>query len=669
MSPRPDLLSPKHHDKPRSWRWPKVLGLVVLGIIIVTAPVWVLVARAAMHALDGKEALQAAQAAGERLDLRDADAYLSNAEREFGAATKDLGYLSFLNGLPKVGAQLAAAHGLLDAGTKTISAARDLLSVGEDLISVAQEQGSGEAGKPGSSILLNVNDLAATLHSLTSEQKHSMLAAFATDAHKLREAADKIDTALVAFDAVDPASAPKSISEALEPTRAKLVQLRDGLRTVVPLAETIPSALGYPDAKTYLVFFENNTELRPTGGFLGVVGVAKVQDAELKEMTTGDVYALDGPSEKVVRPKPPAPLTKYLGVPQWYLRDANWSPDFVDSAQTMLKFYHDEAAVALGEKNVPWIDGVIAITPELARDVLAITGPVTVRGVTFSSENVVDELEFQVEKAFVRAGTPFDERKGILNDLADAVAAKVLALPVSGILQVVSVVHTNLTEGHVLLWMHDATLQQIVLDNDWGGKLRDVQDDYLSVIDANLASLKSDPAVAREVAYTITPDGDGYVGTVAITYDHTGSFNWKTTRYRTYTRIYVPFGTEFLGVAGAMENDKIKDPARRPGVADGVDELGRRSFGAFISIEPHERRTLTFRFRLAPALTESIKNGAYSLLVEKQPGTLGNGLTLDLDFGKNVVNAVPGENPSDYGDTRYRADTDLRVDREFTIEL
>ncbi len=658
-----DFLKPKH-ERTHSRRWLKPVGIAVLALILLTSPVWFLGARAAVNALQGRDALQAAQAAGERLNLRDAERYLAQAEGDFSAAARDLRRLSFLEGIPGAGPQLGTARQLLDAGVQTISAARDILSVGEDLISIAQDQSLGAMQ---GSLLLNVTDLAAALHDLSRDQKRRMLATFAGDARKLRDAATKIDAALLSFDAVDAAHAPASLRDALQPTRARLVQLRDGLHAIVPIAETIPSALGYPDEKAYLLFFQNNTELRPTGGFLGVVGMIRVHDAELTELSTDDVYAFDGPSEVVERLPAPAPITKYMGVRQWYLRDANWSPDFTVSAEVMERFYREEAAIVFGAENVPDTHGVIAVTPKLAEDVLRLTGPITVRGVTFDAENVVEELEYQVEVAFAREGIPSHERKGILSELTEAVADRVLSFSLPRILDVIGIVHANLQEGHILLSMHDPALQRIILDHDWGGKMHDTSGDYLSVIDTNLASLKSDPAVERTVAYAVTPDGDGYVGTVAITYDHKGGFDWKTTRLRSYTRIYVPAGTEFLGVAGAMENDRLKDPARRPGTADVAPELGRTSIGAFISIEPREKRTLTFRFRLSPEVTRQIKEGAYSLYVEKQPGTLGNGLTLDLDFGKNLRTASPAEHPSEFGDARYRFTTDLRVDRGFTI--
>ncbi len=84
--------------------------------------------------------------------------------------------------------------------------------------------------------------------------------------------------------------------------------------------------------------------------------------------------------------------------------------------------------------------------------------------------------------------------------------------------------------------------------------------------------------------------GDDLIGKTEITYQNNADFTWKSTRLRTYTRVYVPLGSELISSAGAMENDKIKDPQLQAGQVEAATEFGKTFFGAFISIEPHETR-------------------------------------------------------------------------------
>lgn len=641
-----------------------VVMILVGALALIVAPFWYVSEKVYTHMEDGKEALLLAQRAAETLQFSAAIIHVEEAEREFAAAQDGVARLEPYSGLPYIGPHVTAADRLLVSGSAASSAIHDVLEVAQDLVEVVAATEGLSGALSGS-----LPEMSKLFRDLTPEQKRRMLAAFADGVPAMRDALAKTDAAIAAFDEIPQGDLAEAFTRPLVPFRAKLVTMREGLLATLPLAETVPSVLGYPSAKNYLFFFQNDTELRPTGGFLGVYGLASIQDADIAALITDDVYALDGPAEASPRPAPPEPIKRYIGIDKWYLRDANWSPDFVVASDVMAKFFAEEAAIAY-KTDVPEIDGVFAIDTYVARDVLDLTGPITVDGKTFTSANVVDELEFAVEKGFVQEGVPFHARKDIVGKLVNEVVERLKAMPVSKLLEAVSIAHRNLDEGHILLSMRDPALQTIILENDWGGKLLPVRGDYLSVIDANLASLKSDPAVKRSIAYSVAPEKDGaFIGSVRVTYDHVGRFDWKTTRYRTYVRVFVPQGSTFLAVNGAMENDKLKDPARRPGRADVGDDLGRKWFGAFIAIEPGEKRTIEFRYRLAPAVAQAIKDGAYRLDVEKQPGTLAHGLTLDLDFGKKLTSAEPPEDRKQWGDTRYRFTSDLRIDRVFEIGL
>jgi hypothetical protein len=86
-------------------------------------------------------------------------------------------------------------------------------------------------------------------------------------------------------------------------------------------------------------------------------------------------------------------------------------------------------------------------------------------------------------------------------------------------------------------------------------------------------------------------------------------------------------------------------------------------------VEPGETRTLTFNYRLPSGLADEIGIGAYRLDVEKQAGVLEPGLTLDLDFGKKLRWADPSEDQRFFGDNKYGAATDLRIDRHFEVRF
>jgi len=653
--------------KPVRWVRPTVIGflLVLTAAFVIALPFGLIAARVYELASTGKNEMLAAQASAESLKVDEAIGHVESALQKFTTAGRELDKLRVFSFIPDVAELTADVDSLLMTGQAVSKALRQALIAGRDIIAVV-----GEAEGLTGTISGSLPSATAIFREMTPLQKRQVLGGISDAAPQIKEAVAGVENAIAAFDAIPDSDAVRSVKSSLLPMKDKLVRLRNTLKAVQPAAEILPGVLGYPEEKNYLLILLNDTELRPTGGFLSMVGLAVIKDAELASVSVGDVYALDGPAEATPRPAPPEPIRKYIGINRWFLRDANWSPDFVTAAGVIEQFYIDEYAAAHPGEPAPRVDGIVTVTPRVAADILRLTGPLTIDDHRFDADNLTDELEFEVEKGYVEAGIPAEQRKNIVGRLFKEIIGRVSSFSLTQLVGVADSVKRNLDGGSILLHSSDEALQQLILRNDWGGKMRPVRGDYLSFIDANLASLKSDPMVSRSVHYSVSPDGrGGFIGKAAVTYENRGKFTWKTTRYRTYTRAYVPAGSEFIGVAGAMENDKLKDPARRPGKADAGTELGREYFGAFISIEPGEKKTLEFTYKLPPTVSKLIGNGAYILDIEKQPGTAGRGLTLDLDFGKKLSSAEPSEDPKEYGDTRFRYSTDLDIDRSFLIGL
>ena len=498
--------------------------------------------------------------------------------------------------VPGFGPRVVSVRRLIGAGKEVADAGYGLASVSRDLAAVAFPNGMPSAG-----------EAAAIFRDLDPVRKREIFAVLRGSAPRLRGAVVGIDAAVEVL--ADPLVPTSVASE-----RDHLLALGRGISRILPAIEALPSLLGHPDERRYLFFFQNNTELRPTGGFLGVYGTVRVKDGEMIDVMTDDIYALDGPSERVFRSRPPAPMVNYLGVTKWFLRDANWSPDFPTSAEVMERFYKEETAVIVGPSTgSERVDGIIVVTPELVKDVLRLIGPVTALGKTYTAENVVDQLEFQVEVAFVSEGIAQERRKDVVGKLLTEILRRLEDAPVVALIELVRIVDANLNQRHIAFAMKDPAVQRIVLERDWGGKILPVVGDYVSVIDANLAAFKSDQVVERTVSYAITPEGNGFVGTVAVSGDHR-SRGLKTTLSHLHSRHNRPA----VGDRGGWrDDDKLKD-RRVVGKIDTYDELGRRAFG-FISIElgAHCRSASAGAVR-----GRRDRLGRLSPDVEKQPGTV-----------------------------------------------
>jgi len=418
--------------------------------------------------------------------------------------------------------------------------------------------------------------------------------------------------------------------------------------------------LGIDAPRFYLVLFLNNTELRPAGGFIGAYAVVKVDKGIPEILKVEGTEILDNLAPKDFVSVPPAPIGKYLKVSRWNFRDSNWSPDFAVSSAKALELYKKERG--LEAEN---ISGVIGFTPTVLEELLKISGPIKVNGVEFDAKNFTEKLEYEVEYNYAKQGIDFSERKKMLYDLTHALFAKLRVDVFLHWSKYLALSEQMIKEKQIAAYSTETEIQKFLHNKEWSGEMQTGQADYLLWVDANLGALKTDVSINRNLQYKIYRDATGqWMGEAAMTFNHQGKFDWRTSQYMDYARLFVPKGSELLSVSGADEVDYPKNHQ-----ADLGEELGYTWFGTFAKVYPGKNKTLTFKFKLAPTVVEKIQKGEYSLLVQKQLGTIVPKLTLDLDFGKKVVSAAPGEVTEYHGDSKYNFVTDLSADRAFEVKF
>ncbi|MFH0857271.1 MAG: DUF4012 domain-containing protein [Candidatus Magasanikbacteria bacterium] len=420
------------------------------------------------------------------------------------------------------------------------------------------------------------------------------------------------------------------------------------IRSVV---DFLPKFLGMEKPITYLVLLQNNTEMRPGGGFIGSYAVVRMDKGVPEIIIVDGVENLDRNTPDTWKPKPPQVLTDELGVDRWYFRDSNWSPDYVDNVLRGLYYYEEEGGTEA--KN---IDAVIAFTPTVLEKFLQKIGPVTVQGITFTEQNVVEKLEREVEYDYADKGIAFQERKQILKPFMEVLVKEVVKDGFFHLSDYMTLFHNLAIEKHILVYSKDRDIQKMFDSIDWSGRVKQTKGDYLLWVDANLAALKTDHAIKRNITYAITPYGrGGYKAKVSMEYRHTGVFDWRTSRYRTFARVYVPKGSVFLNVSGVKNGEEV---------VKGVDG-DKNWFGVFYTLEPGETGIVSFEYLLPENIVTMIQSGNYTLLAQKQLGTIAHGLTLDLNFGKTISRTVPESKNEEV----FSLVTDLQVDREFAVQF
>lgn len=448
------------------------------------------------------------------------------------------------------------------------------------------------------------------------------------------------------------------------------LELKEGsalLERAATMTEILPFWAGYPSKTSFLVLLQNDDELRPTGGFLGTYGILEIKDGEIARFDTHDIYHLDMPVKDKMNISPPEPLKKYLEIDKWFMRDANWSPDWPTAASQIEEFYKKEdlrLPLANQINNFSGeFSGIVAITPKFVTDLLAITGPVFVSGEEYNKDNFQQLLQYKVEAGYIQLGIPSWQRKEVIGELVKELKIKLFDLPFSFWRQILASFQENILEKNILVYLKDEAAEKLVKDFGGAGEVKEVGGDYLIAVDANLAALKTDAVVNRSISYKLEQKDDGLLAKLKINYAHNGGFDWRTTRYRTYTRLYVPAGAKLTKIKINNEDKDISE-------IDITKEFNKSVFGVFVSIEPGKIGSLDFEYKLPAGLNELAKNGNYSLYVQKQPGNKVENLTVDLKFKNKVKSYSPaGFSATRMGSEGIRWKTDLRTDKAFRVNF
>lgn len=187
---------------------------------------------------------------------------------------------------------------------------------------------------------------------------------------------------------------------------AAVVQLSDGLADAERLVSTadraarlLPNMLGAQGPRNYLVLFQNNAEIRATGGMPGAYIVVHADDGAVTISDQGtaarNLKTFDPPAQKLELDQ----LMLYTDRPAVFPADVNLTPDFPTAASLMRTMYRTRTGVT--------VDGVLATDPVALSYLLRATGAVKMPvGEALTSQNAVRLL---LSEAYAKYPDPADQ--------------------------------------------------------------------------------------------------------------------------------------------------------------------------------------------------------------------------------------------------------------------
>ncbi|MFH1047738.1 MAG: DUF4012 domain-containing protein [Patescibacteria group bacterium] len=611
--------------------------------------------------------LRVASAAAQAQDFGGAEASFALAELEFSGVKNELGVLSSV---------LTAAGSI--APSTAVSTAGLMLVAGEEL---------SEGGKYLSAGLTKLGTDAPP-----ADRLRGMNEGVSRALPHLQRAANAI--AMVSAD-----SLPEEYRSTLDLAKAELPKLISTVEEASNIAGFLALMMGSDEPRRYLLVFQNNAELRPTGGFIGSYALLDVNRGEIVnlEVPGGGSYDLQGQlTAKVASPKPLRLIN-----PHWQFQDANWSPDFPTSARRLTWFYEKSGG--------PTVDGVIAINATVMERLLAVLGPVEMidYDVTLTADNFIATTQQEVEIDYDRE---VNRPKQILADLAPQVLSRVLEADRNSYMDLARALQAALSAKEIQLWFNDAELQNQTVDFGWAGQMQPATGDYLHIVHTNIAGQKTDAVMDETISHEVKVLADGSaIVTLKINRTHRGIAGELFTGVRNvdYLRVYVPLGSQLVEAEGfnipdpklfeLPESGYESDPViaareerelldRRSGTRT-FSENGKTVFANWVQTDPGTSSEVKLIYQLPleairlqqpeggklASLYAQLTNGAeshrlaYSLLVQKQSGSnpMEFVSSVDLPRGFRIIS----ESPPYETDERGREISTTRIEADRTFEL
>lgn len=605
------------------------------------------------HAVQGKNQLESAVEEARQGDFSEAEELASRAENNFKALSAGLeraGSGRIISSFPSLKARISGYNHLVDSAA---------------LLSVSLRRGSS-LGVEAREIIGDAE--ISNFDQLDKEKKEGLLRLLYESLPEIKGIEADLDLALWNLERVDSKLILPIFSERLERAKEEILDKREDWNRGVKIASLLPKLAGYPGDSDFLVFFQNNDELRPTGGFLGTYGILTTKNGEIERFDTHNIYHMDMPLEGRLGVEPPAPIKRYLNN-EWYMRDGNWSPDWPASARKLDWFFHKEEELLPPENKINDFqgdfDGVFAITPEFVTELLAITGPVTIEGKEYHSENFQDLLQYQVERGYEETNTRAWHRKEVIGKILQELKIELFDLASDEWSRVASSFQESLKKKDALLYFHNERYQALARELDWTGHIKDSPADYLMVVDSNMRALKTDSVMERGINYSLESSPNGLFADLRINYSHHGEPSWKVSEYKSYTRVLVPEGSELV----EMNRNNLGPSG--PSEADVTSVQGKTSFGTFLTLPPGEVGSLNLKYKLPRQAEEYVREkGKYVLLLQKQPGAVLKESSIDIGVDNEIISYQPtGFYATLRGENSVLWESDIVADRKMEVEF
>jgi hypothetical protein len=488
-----------------------IAGLVVLFIVGFAVSFLVLKAKVSDSISSQVNAIQAGVSDLQNLDPQ-------SAQQQFAlfssTSTPNLhDFVSAFGFLFKGGRDAASSFG--DLTTQLTTLTRDVTTFEKNMLTTT-------ANGQGASMITLLSEIRATLAAIDHDT-------------------NQLSGALTQF------SSPKTVgmNAWYLPLKAQIESAGNFLDTFIPW---------FTDPKPHhvLVLFQNPSEMRPAGGFLGSYADITIASSSIVNIAVHDIADVDiNFPKKIV---PPKPLQREVS--NFRPADANWFADFPTSASETIALFEQSKLYAASSTK---FDAAIAVSPQVLSDILSVTGPVTLSSTkkTFTADNVVVQIQNSVQQGQATSAT---YPKVVLDQLSRAIMAQLESSTSTQQQTLFSMAMNWINKKDIMVFFKNANLQGFTMSHGAAGDMYQLPQgfngDYLSIVDTNILGDKSDLYIAQDVSLETQIEAGGMITDhLIINRKHNGNqspYWWYQTTSQDYLQLFTMPGASLTNESGGV---------------------------------------------------------------------------------------------------------------------
>lgn len=377
----------------------------------------------------------------------------------------------------------------------------------------------------------------------------------------------------------------------------------------------------------YLLVFQNQQELRPTGGFIQAVALITLDRGRLIDAQTYSSYQIDDLLPGLVAP--PDEIGRYLNEKNWYFRDANWDP-YLPASATRINWF---ASKALNTQ----FDGTIFLTNEGLALLLDSLNPIELPAFNevITADNLNERLEFHSTVQLDNKNSGSDYSALLLKEFFN----QIQAIELSKLPQFGNKLLAAIQESEMQFYSTDQSIQSTLSTLTWTGELfspscpsqfttADCQVDTIAQVEANVGVNKANAYLRRQISHQIEITPDKVNHTRTITFENTArTASWPKGPYQAYMRFYLPNNAQFREVRWGqqkLDGDQIRL----------YREHDRLILGVPISLDVGKSNQLTLSFSTPHKIAAQ---SAYLLFDQKQSGRGQTDYRLTMSYPSELV--------------------------------